>query len=79
MKLHATLSLAACQLCYAVRAGDAANPENITVGFDLKVSYGTAAISYPNGTSREIACIQGNEQYKKTLQKLSSWDATHYA
>lgn len=34
------------------------NPQGIAVGFDLKYSYGTAAISYPNGTVKEIARVQ---------------------
>ncbi|KAI0126776.1 hypothetical protein BJ170DRAFT_684357 [Xylariales sp. AK1849] len=55
------------------------NATNISVGFDLKDSYGTAAISFPNGTSQRIALAYGNQAYRDTLHKLSLWSSQHEA
>ncbi|KAK6086219.1 hypothetical protein SCUP234_02432 [Seiridium cupressi] len=52
---------------------------NISVGFDLNDSYGTAAISFPNGTSQRIARVYGNQAYRDTLHKLSLWSSQHEA
>lgn len=46
------------------------NPQGIAVGFDLKYSYGTAAISYPNGTAKEVARVSSNDCYRDPLRKL---------
>lgn len=55
------------------------NAANVSVGFDLKDSYGTAAISFSNGTSRKIAVAYGNRAYRDTLHKLSLWSSQHEA
>lgn len=41
------------------------------VGFDLTASYGSAAVSFSNGTVSTIAIIQAEDGYKEVLQRLS--------
>lgn len=57
----------------------AENPHGIGIGFDLKYSYGTAALSYPNGTIKEIARVNTTDEYQKTIRKLSFYAFTHNA
>lgn len=55
------------------------HPYGITVGFDLKFGYGTAVISYPNGTAVEVIRMESGKEYRETFRKLSLLDNTHLA
>lgn len=55
------------------------NPGNISVGFELKDSYGTAAISYPNGTHQSIALVEANDDYKTVMRELFLSSSVHTA
>lgn len=47
------------------------------VGFDLAASYGSAAVSFNNGTNIAIAKISAEEGYNKVLQRLSLDSSKH--
>lgn len=49
----------------------------IGVGFDLTASYGTAALSFPNGTTTSIIKIEGAPNYHEVLARLSLESSTH--
>ncbi|KAI0385541.1 hypothetical protein F5Y04DRAFT_276874 [Hypomontagnella monticulosa] len=55
------------------------NPHGVGIGFDLKYSYGTAALSYLNGTIKEIVRVNTTDEYQKTIRKLSFHAFTHFA
>ncbi|KAI4129588.1 MAG: hypothetical protein LQ338_002162 [Usnochroma carphineum] len=52
-------------------------PPSFGVGFDLAAPYGTAAISFPNGTITTIAKIPTEDGYKEVLQRLSLDSSRH--
>ena len=45
--------------------------QNFAVGFDLTAGYGTAAVSFPNGTTIDISQTYGSAIYNKVIAKLS--------
>jgi len=47
------------------------------VGFDLTASYGSAAVSFPNGTVSTIATIEAEDGYKEVLRRLSLCSSRH--
>lgn len=47
------------------------------VGFDLTASYGSAAVSFSNGTIITVANIQSDEGYNEVLQRLSLTESQH--
>ena len=47
------------------------------VGFDLTASYGSAAVSFPNGTIRTIIKISAEDGYNEVLHRLSLDSSTH--
>ncbi len=47
------------------------------VGFDLTASYGSAAVSFCNGTTRTLAQITAEEGYNEVLQRLSLDSSQH--
>ena len=47
------------------------------VGFDLTASYGSAAVSFPNGTTTTVALIPGEEGYNDVLARLSLPESQH--
>lgn len=47
------------------------------VGFDLTASYGSAAVSFSNGTVSTIAKIQAEDGYKEVLRRLSLYSSRH--
>ncbi|KAH8900333.1 hypothetical protein GQ53DRAFT_836243 [Thozetella sp. PMI_491] len=47
------------------------------IGFDLSPSYGTVAVSYPNGSIEPIARVQGDEAYRKMMLRLSLPSSQH--
>lgn len=48
-----------------------AGQPNFGVGFDLTASYGSAAVSFSNGTVSTISIIQAEDGYKEVLRRLS--------
>lgn len=50
---------------------------NFGVGFDLTASYGSAAVSFANGTTITIAKITALEGYNKVLTRLSLASSRH--
>lgn len=71
--LFLLLSVIAARLITA----DAVNKVN--VGFDFKLSYGTAAASSENGTLIGVVRVNTTESYRDTFKKLSLSSSTHYA
>ncbi|KAF4549356.1 Hypothetical protein D9617_22g067020 [Elsinoe fawcettii] len=49
------------------------------VGFDLTAFYGTVAISYANGTKLPIGKVEGSDQYREVMQRLSRGSSQHIA
>ncbi|KIM93960.1 hypothetical protein OIDMADRAFT_21471 [Oidiodendron maius Zn] len=47
------------------------------VGFDLGASYGTVAVSYPNGTIQSIAKVVGDAAYLEVMSRLSLQTSQH--
>ena len=47
------------------------------VGFDLTASYGSAAVSFCNGTTRTLTQITAEEGYNEVLQRLSLDSSKH--
>ncbi|KAL6722231.1 hypothetical protein ACLMJK_001338 [Lecanora helva] len=47
------------------------------VGLDLSASYGSAAMSFPNGTINTIATISAKEEYKEVMKRLSLDSSRH--
>ncbi len=47
------------------------------VGFELTASYGSAAVSFSNGTVSTIAKIEAEDGYKEVLQRLSLYSSRH--
>ena len=47
------------------------------VGFDLTASYGSAAVSFSNGTIVTVAQIPGNQDYNDVLRRLSLAASRH--
>lgn len=47
------------------------------IGFDLSPSYGTVAVSYPNGSIRSIARVEGSEAYREMMSRLSLRSSEH--
>lgn len=47
------------------------------VGFDLTASYGTAAVSFSNGTSVTVAKITAEDAFNEVLQRLSLDSSQH--
>ena len=47
------------------------------VGFDLTASYGSAAVSFSNGTTTTLATISAEEGYTEVLQRLSLESSKH--
>ena len=47
------------------------------VGFDLTASYGSAAVSFYNGTTRTLTKISAEESYNEVLQRLSLESSQH--
>ena len=47
------------------------------VGFDLTASYGSAAVSFSNGTTRTLTKISAEENYNEVLQRLSLESSKH--
>ncbi|KIN07846.1 hypothetical protein OIDMADRAFT_16355, partial [Oidiodendron maius Zn] len=41
------------------------------IGLDLGASYGTVAVSYPNGTIQSIAKVEGDAAYLEVMSRLS--------
>jgi len=61
---------------------DFANPAEAVqpdfgVGFELTASYGSAAVSFSNGTVSTIAKIEAEDGYKEVLQRLSLYSSRH--
>ena len=52
-------------------------PEPFGVGFDLTASYGSVAVSFPNGTTITIATISASETYNEVFQRLSLSSSKH--
>jgi len=40
------------------------------IGFDLTINYGTAAVSFPNGTTIPVSKIEGSPSYKYEMRRL---------
>ncbi|KAF2162478.1 hypothetical protein M409DRAFT_27103 [Zasmidium cellare ATCC 36951] len=51
--------------------------DSYAVGFSLAAGYGTAAISFRNGTSITIGRYDGDDAYRKFMAKATSSDAVH--
>lgn len=49
----------------------------IGVAFDLTASYGSAAVSFPNGTTITVADIPASQDYNEVLQRLSLASSQH--
>ncbi|KAF4549357.1 Hypothetical protein D9617_22g067030 [Elsinoe fawcettii] len=49
------------------------------IGFDLTAFYGTAAISYSNGTILPIARVEATKKYRETWKRLSLKSSKHLA
>ncbi|KAK9783906.1 hypothetical protein SCAR479_00465 [Seiridium cardinale] len=47
------------------------------IGFDLSPSYGTVAVSYPNGSIHPIAKVEGDAAYRKLMLRLSLPSSQH--
>ena len=47
------------------------------VGFDLTASYGSAAVSFCNGTTKTLTTISAGEGYNEVLQRLSLESSRH--
>lgn len=47
------------------------------IGFDLNPSYGTVAVSYPNGSTMAIAKIEGDAAYREMMYRLSLTSSQH--
>ncbi|KAI1178098.1 hypothetical protein F4777DRAFT_539425 [Nemania sp. FL0916] len=47
------------------------------IGIDLSPSYATAAVSYPNGSIRTIARVEGDEAYREMMFRLSLSSSEH--
>jgi hypothetical protein len=74
------LLLSALLSCAAqLWAQDFKNPDDMYIGFDLKYGYGTASISYPNGSSTDVAKVESGDEYRATFRKLSLPGNAHYA
>lgn len=56
-----------------------AGQSDFGVGFDLAASYGSAAVSFTNGTVSTIATIEAKDGYKEVLQRLSLYSSRHPA
>ncbi|KAI1324200.1 hypothetical protein F5Y16DRAFT_402607 [Xylariaceae sp. FL0255] len=48
------------------------------IGFDLNPSYGTVAVSYPNGSLQTIARVEGNQAYREMMLRLSLPSSQHF-
>jgi hypothetical protein len=55
------------------------NDGGVGFGFELKYSYGTVAISYPNGTLQGLPRVDSSPQYQDVIRKLSLWSSEHNA
>jgi hypothetical protein len=66
-------------LLSAYCAIDIAADDLIHVGFDLKPTYGTSAVAYPNGTLVGVAYVEGSDDYKNAMRTLSLESSTHPA
>lgn len=55
------------------------HPDSIQVGFNLQDTYGTVAISYPNGTLVGIGRANGGDGYRKLMEKYSDSSNMHLA
>lgn len=49
----------------------------VGVGFDLTASYGTVALSFPNGTITALSKIAASPDYHEVLSRLSLESSTH--
>ena len=49
------------------------------IGFDLSPDYGRVAISYANGTAVDLGRTAGDEEYRRTYEKLSMPESAHPA
>ncbi|ORY03133.1 hypothetical protein BCR34DRAFT_617861 [Clohesyomyces aquaticus] len=59
-------------------AGQADEPSDFNVGFDLKFGYGIVAISYSNGSVAGTAKVESNEEYRNAFRGMSRQDNWHY-
>jgi hypothetical protein len=66
-------------LVSACCAIDTAADDLIHIGFDLKPTYGTSAVAYPNGTLVGVAYVEGSDDYKNAMRTLSLESSTHPA
>ncbi|KAL6718687.1 hypothetical protein ACLMJK_002921 [Lecanora helva] len=53
------------------------NHQDFGVGFDLTVSYGTAAVSFHNGSTVAVAKVEVSENYKEVFRRLSLTSSEH--
>ena len=56
---------------------DQSSQSNFGVGFDLTASYGSAAVSFSNGTIITVAIIPAEDEYNHVLQRLSLDSSKH--
>ncbi|KAF7166920.1 hypothetical protein CNMCM5623_000457 [Aspergillus felis] len=47
------------------------------IGLDLTGFYGTAAVSFPNGSMINIGRVEGSSSYEEAIQRLSLWSSSH--
>ncbi|KAI0971688.1 hypothetical protein F4678DRAFT_71698 [Xylaria arbuscula] len=52
-------------------------PQEFGIGFDLSPAYATVAVSYPDGSIRPIARVEGDEEYREMMYRLSLPSSQH--
>ncbi|KAI1302655.1 hypothetical protein F5Y03DRAFT_385438 [Xylaria venustula] len=52
-------------------------PQEFGIGFDLSPAYATVAVSYPNGSIYSIARVEGDEEYREMMYRLSLPSSQH--
>ena len=87
MRLRLQILVAALILCTVISAYVGSqktlsksnkSPESpVGVGFDLTTSYGSAAVSFPNGTTVTVARVPAEQDYNDVLQRLSLASSQH--
>ena len=87
--MHSLLLLLTAAGLFTTTASTQAKPQKVLssleqssqltfgVGFDLTASYGSAAVSFCNGTTRTLTQITAEEGYNEVLQRLSLESSQH--
>jgi len=51
----------------------------IGIGFDLTAFYGTVVLSFPNGSTINVAKVEANSLYQETMKTLSLESSKHFS